>query len=52
MNNNNNSNNKHSVCFYHPDKKAMYVSRDNCKKHLCAICAMTDGGGDSKFLDT
>jgi hypothetical protein len=29
----------------------MYFSRDNSKKHLCGICAVTDGGGDTKFID-
>lgn len=30
----------------------MYFARDNSKKSLCGLCAVTDGGGDSKFLDT
>jgi hypothetical protein len=44
-------NSKHAVCQNHPDKKAMYFSRDNSKKQLCGICAVTDGGGDHKFFD-
>jgi hypothetical protein len=29
----------------------MYTTKDNNKKQFCGICAVTDGGGDSKFLD-
>ena len=42
------------TCLNHPDRKAIYVSRDNNKKYqkyFCALCAVTDGGGDSKFMD-
>lgn len=46
-----NFNNKMTICQYHPDRKAIYFTRDNNKKPFCGICAVTDGGGDSKFLD-
>lgn len=38
-------------CQYHPDKRAIYTIKENSKRMFCGICAVTDGGGDSKFLD-
>lgn len=43
--------NRMAVCQNHPDRRAMYTAKDNNKKQFCGICAVTDGGGDAKFLD-
>jgi hypothetical protein len=46
--NNNLANNNR--CYIHPDRKGIYATENN-KKYFCQLCALTDGGGDSKFMD-
>jgi hypothetical protein len=48
-----NSNSKLGICQNHPEKKAMFTTntKDGKNKQFCGLCAVTDGGGDSKFLD-